>query len=127
MSKIIEHTSNGFKWLLVEVPEDATGFLVVKNSLRWKISPNKYWWDQLIIPSEGWEIVGKADKFGVSNWMQICEIDEVHKGDTLHKVYDRLFENGSKIIATSDSKKAGLSLLRSHGLKPETTLILKTT
>lgn len=133
MSKIIEHTSNGFKWLLVEVPEGAKHIELQGESIFYRtivqgfISPvgNRKW---IYIPQGSWEIVGKADSLTEGQWKEIVPTvagwknpiyyNHTAKGSDYRDIVDAAFDT---------AKESGLSLLAKQGLNESTTLILKST
>lgn len=60
MSKI---TVLNEKAIAVEgIPKGSGGFIIVKNTFRWKPNPLKFWWDQVKLPPGQWSIEGRASE-----------------------------------------------------------------
>lgn len=118
MSKIIEHTSNGFKWLLVEVPEGAKEFDLPEQDYGNVLQYKTKHWESEMLPSGSWEIVGKADSLTDQQKNKVVEDDFM---GTVRRWKDYKKPN-SFLYHPRDSF---LSLLRSHGLKPENALLLE--
>lgn len=137
MSKIIEHTYNGFKWLLVEVPEDGTSFIIYQgNQLSYEHSvtgsetgSRTGFIGEELLPSGSWEIVGKADSMTEEQWKEIVESgvcnDSGDHGLGFFRYYREYPDELEESFGFFSAKESGEALLLSHGLKPETTLILK--
>lgn len=122
MSRIVEHK----KYLLVEVPEDATDFVIQKvqgikdkyliwysSKIDWAGQTRQY------LPSGSYTIIGKADQLKDSDWEGIVEWikPKVMAGnfkDYLHDGY-----------IVGSPTQSGLSLLASHDMKAEQVLIIK--
>lgn len=115
------------EYLLVEVPEDAKyiRLSLTTNSLFFyrESYPNNI---GAHLPSGNWQLIGKASELGKEEWKGILKPIENWSKELYHNytasgrdfrdVIDSAFE------ATIDS---GLSLIRSHSMNPETTIILK--
>lgn len=72
--------------------------------------------------NEKWEIIGKADCLTEKYWEGIVE---THQGCVKDYVTSAKSSNSVTYCHEWTFTKSGHSLLASHGLKPETTLILK--
>lgn len=49
----------------VRLPVGAKKIIVVKNTVRWKMNPLKYWWDQSILPAGNYELKGLKGRYAI--------------------------------------------------------------
>lgn len=125
LNRIAEHGD----YLLVQVPEDAHSFEVYENNViggycimylrgnpdyACEYSPN--------LPPGNYSIVGKGNELKWSDWVGIVE-KENDESESLNCWWYKDYEKNE--IMTKNAVKSGLSLIRSKGLSPEITLIIK--
>lgn len=118
------------EYLLVEVPRWATFNLLQSNhgSLLqvWDRDYQDLKMNESQLPSGNWQIIGKADSLSEDDWKGIVETK--HGGFAGHlkgfKDYSPKYIYVDK-DPISTAKESGHSLIESHQMKPETTLILK--
>lgn len=118
---------NSDVFLLVDVPEDAEKFMISHaqsdNDLVCFVNGFCKWIKTL---EPGWEIVGKGTKITEDVWRGIVEkgkVDDVEGFNEYCEVWYSDYENPG--ITINDATESGHSWIKSHGMKPETTLILK--
>lgn len=115
-------------YLLVEVPWEKTpyGFTVEQNNYQNEITCTLYWKygeieiSREVLPLGQWEIIGKGNEIKEEVWEDIAEC--ISAKNDLWKRYDGN-TYWSDLFKTAT--ESGHSLIKSHGMKPETTLILK--
>jgi hypothetical protein len=115
---------NGKKFLFAEVPEWATYFEPGSVNLYYSdAQPNGKWATLKFTERWQWKLIGKASELSESQWKEI-----VHKGKVPADLYFLDYEwegihNNEKYNKVS-ATESGLSLIKSIGYTPETTLIL---
>jgi len=112
------------KYLMMEVPEDAKDF-IIDAELFYKASflgslPNIGHTKPL--PPGNWQIIGKADEMGEDKWFNIVE-HHLYPFDNNIAGFENYNDEGYLSLITAT--QSGHSLLSSHGMKPETTLMLR--
>jgi len=122
--KQINH--NGY--LLQEVPEGQNYFHIYGNEFRQEIrynnmvSPGKFRAVPIELPKGNWNIISKADAATEEMAKGICP--QVRSEEFLFNDFATRYKAGN-MGYTKTALESFYSLLRHHGLSPETTLILK--
>lgn len=120
---IIEHKNNGKTWLLVEVPEESMCFQCPNemNAIYFR-KINDCEVHSIIIPSGEYSSPVMAKELTEWHYLQMAE-SELKK---IFKIYERYYLNYVTLEFTHlVAKNSFLSLLQSHNLRPETTLIIQ--
>lgn len=114
--------------LLVEVPQDVLEFYIEDNNVIWEIEERKF--SSANIPPGQWEIIGRADQLGEEQCYEIVESDQYWDGapedhglGAVRYYRDYPEELRDSCLFTATESLA--SLVASHGMKLETTLVLK--
>lgn len=121
------------EYLLVEVQEESSRFNIV-NSLNpphfeWEYpvdgdDPGTY--DCVDLPPGTYQLIGLAAELTEEQKKGICIPVRRPSEPVYYKLYNEPEdEQGDTPVATTDVNRAFLSLLRSHNLKPETTVVIK--
>lgn len=119
--KAIEHTNNGKRFLLVEVPDRAKGFKVV-SGIGLRYSYESGCMEGLVIPPGEWQLIGKAEQLSEAECASICSPwGNGYEGYPDFSSHDEwaLF---APCLTATDSLH---SLLASNNLQPSTTIILQ--
>ena len=90
--------------LLVKVPNGAMNLIIVKDQLRYKTNPLKYWWDLIKLPPGDWQL------------LRSCTADQLTEEDIAE------LENEAAVVIYPDTNLQ--SFIRHHGFEPETTVVL---
>lgn len=116
------------KYLLITVPEDVDENM--KPELVGMRLQNLQWWRKPVLanpffiglPPGQWQIIGKANELSEQQWKAVVDY-QLHPFST--KVYGYTYKNQESYSPFKKAKLAGHSLIKSHSMNPDTTLILK--
>lgn len=120
---IYEHTNNGKKFLIVEVPEGSYDpFIHAPNggNIQWLYYLLKGYYNMKakVLPPGSWEIMGMGKRLTESKW------DEVVKNNGWG-CYNNYKGKPDEIYTLLSAIESGLALISSHKLTPKTALFLK--
>lgn len=114
---MITHTNAEREYLIVEVSEGITGWRIHELQSVWLLTYGNGN-DYIKLPPCNYSIIGKADHL-INEWGNIVEKDKLEFLGQYYKNY--IMPN----IPFLSPIASGLTLLRSHSLNPQTTLILQ--
>jgi hypothetical protein len=125
---MIKHIANGREYLLVQTPEDAQDFYVKKDapkdvSFLGFCSPDKdcsLVYDCIDLPEGEYRLIGKASELTEEQTESMLLVSKRREGDFYH--WDESTPSGSWYCHPDGAIDA---LCKSHGLKPEETVILQ--
>jgi hypothetical protein len=128
------------KAIAFQIPKNAYGFRIDTGGyvcMKWEEDrvkdPLAEYYDEETLPPGQWSLLGKASELTEEQWRGIVDRDKRKTSNGLiemeisgFKDYER-FGGSSIFRVKSTAIESGLSLLKSHNLAPETTLILTNT
>lgn len=121
------------EYLLVEVPEDAQKIMLTNIQVDTDIiCPDGFGGMKYLgsTPPGNWQIIGKAYSLNRKEWNDIVQYfplinDDGHFCGNMYRDYTDVQQIVPDDFSLDTPTESGLSLLASHSMKPETTLIIK--